>query len=137
MAAVKQLQLLRGFNKHFFEFIGNMKTFFEEGNSVDINELNLTEMTLYGMKKINPKIIIKSWNTHVSKYYEEIHKGNLDYFLQKNYEDDVMKVDNTDKALEQINKIKLLIRTMDGEDKNKCMKYIQNLSKLCFIYYNN
>ena len=149
-AALKQLQILRGFNNHFFEFIENMKTYFEESNSsdiddvnlnkddiIDINEINLTEMTLYGMKKANPKILIKSWHMHVSKYYDEINKGNLDYFLQKNYKDDLTVLDNTDIALEHINKIKLLIRSMGEEDKKKCVKYIQNLSKLCFIYYNN
>ena len=44
---------------------------------------------------------------------------------------------NTDQILNKINALKQPIRDMGIENQEKTMKYIQNLSKLCKLYYLN
>ena len=84
---------------------------------------------------MNPKIIIEVWKAYISdKYSEEIEKGDLTYFLNKNYSEDLEDNDYNKEILDKIEKMKNSIDLMSNENKEKTIKYLQNLNKLCKLY---
>jgi accessory colonization factor AcfC len=118
--------ILSAFNDHFMEFVSDIQSVFP--NDVDI----LTaKNSLLAIRKANPKMIVKIWSTCiVSKYKSEIEAGNLSFFINKDYSDDVSDSQNSDKIMEIIDKFREPIRQMSQENQSKTMRYIQNLTKL-------
>jgi hypothetical protein len=108
------------------EFVSDIQSVFP--NDVDI----LTaKNSLLAIRKANPKMIVKIWSTCiVSKYKSEIEAGNLSFFINKDYSDDVSDAQNSDKIMEIIDKFREPIRQMSQENQSKTMRYIQNLTKL-------
>jgi hypothetical protein len=100
----------------------------------DIDLLSVKNAFLL-IKKTNPKLIIKAFDKYVvSKYKTEIINGDIDYFLNKDYSDDLISNNNSNKILESIDRLRNPIRNMKMEDKEKVIKYIQNLQKICDLY---
>ena len=54
----------------------------------------------------------------------------FDFFLNKNYTDDVGEGENAEYVMDCINRLREPIRNLGGENKTKAMHYIQNLTKL-------
>jgi len=90
------------------------------------------------MRKANPKMLVSVWYRYVCYKYEiEIEKENLEYFLTKDYNED-LKMDQgaANKVLEGIDKIRVPMRELDTENKAKCIQYLKNLNQLSKIYIN-
>ena len=118
--------IISAFNDHFFEFINDIQVVFPE----DVDILT-AKNALISIRKINPKMIVKIWNTFiVSKYKSEIISGNLDFFINKDYSTDIVDAQNSDKIMESINRLRGPIKNMEPENQAKVMIYIQNLTKL-------
>ena len=82
-------------------------------------------------RKSNPKLIVKIWKKYiVEKYKKEIEEGNIDFFINKDYSDDISASTYSDKISESIDRLRNPIKNMDPIDQSKSMKYIQNLTKL-------
>ena len=82
-------------------------------------------------------MIVKIWNSFiVSNYRTEINAGNLDFFMNKDYSNDVSSSQNSDKIMESIDRLREPIRNMGPENQAKVMKYIQNLTKLAELCDN-
>jgi accessory colonization factor AcfC len=121
--------ILTAFNDHFMDFVSDIQSVFP--NDVDI----LTaKNSLLAIRKANPKMIVKIWNSCiVSKYKHEIEAGNISFFINKDYSEDVSEAQNSDKIMEIIDKFREPIRQMSAENQSKTMKYIQNLTKLAAL----
>ena len=118
--------ILTAFNDHFIEFVSDIQSVFP--NDPDILA---TKNALTAIRKANPKMIVKIWNSFVvGKYKSEIEAGNIGFFINKDYANDVSNAANSDKIMESINRLREPIRQMTPEDQAKTMKYIQNLTKL-------
>ena len=118
--------ILIAFNDHFAEFVNDIHNVFP--NDVDILT---SKNALTAIRKANPKMIVKIWNTFiVGKYKNEITAGNLDFFINKDYSGDISTAQQSDKILESINRLREPIKNMSSENQLKTMKYIQNLTKL-------
>ena len=118
--------ILTAFNDHFADFINDVQSVFPQ--DVDILA---AKNALLAIRKANPRMIVKIWNTFiVSKYRDEITVGNLDFFMNKDYSADVSNSQNSDKIMESIDRLREPIRNMGSENQSKVMKYIQNLTKL-------
>jgi hypothetical protein len=88
------------------------------------------------IRKANPKMIVKIWNDYVvGQYKNEIESGNLSFFMDKDYSDDIADLGKSDKIAAAIDRLRNPIKQMSAEDQQKSMKYIQNLTKLSSIYY--
>ena len=125
--------ILAGFNNHLNEFFNDVVTIFPDNLDIKVAHTSLTTM-----RKANPRLVIAIWREHiVDKYENEIKNGNIDFFLNKNYNEDVKSVDNANNILEKINLLKEPIRNMGEDNLNKTIEYIQNLSKLCLLYHQN
>jgi hypothetical protein len=124
--------ILTAFNDHFVEFISDIQTVFPENADV------LTaKNSLMMIRKANPKMIIKIWKSNiVDKYRSQIESGDISFFIEKDYSSDLSKAEYSDKIMEGIDRLRKPIKDMLPENRNKTMKYIQNLTKLCILYEN-
>ena len=87
------------------------------------------------IRKTNPKLIINVFHTYFYlKYDEQIQNNNIQFFIDKDYKDDLTENKNFDKIIESINRLRNPIRLMNEEDKIKTIKYLQNLCKLSNSY---
>lgn len=118
--------ILTAFNDHFLEFLNDVQCVFPEDPDV------LTaKNALLAIRKANPKMIVKIWRTFIAeKYRDKITLGDIGFFLDKDYANDVANSHNSDKIMESINRLREPIRNMGPENQTKVMKYIQNLTKL-------
>lgn len=118
--------ILSAFNDHFMDFVSDVQNVFPEDA-----DILAAKNALSAIRKANPKMIVKIWNAYiVSKYRNEIESGNISFFLNKDYSEDVSSVQNSDKIMESINRLRGPISQMTPQDQAKTMKYIQNLTKL-------
>ena len=123
--------ILTAFNDHFVEFITDIQTVFP-----DDKDVLTAKNSLLAIRKANPKMIIKMWTTLiVGKYKNEIEAGNLTFFMEKDYSQDLSDTQqNNDRIMEAIDRLRGPVRAMSKESQDKTMKYIQNLTKLAAIY---
>jgi hypothetical protein len=129
MATQKQ-QILSTFNNQFMEFVEDIHTLFPD----DIDVLT-TKNTLALIKKSNPKLIIKVWQTEINaKYKDNIDNGDIDFFLNKDYKDDIW-APNSEQILEAINRLRAPLRNLSEDERRKTIKYLQNLKKIAEIYF--
>jgi hypothetical protein len=118
--------ILTAFNDHFIEFVTDIQNVFPEDA-----DILTAKNALITIRKANPKMIVKIWNAYiVGKYKPEIESGNLEFFMNKDYSQDVSGASNSDKIMESINRLREPIKHMTPESQAKTMKYIQNLTKL-------
>ena len=118
--------ILTAFNDHFMDFVADIQSVFP--NDPDILA---TKNALAAVRKANPKMIVKIWHMYVvGKYKSEIEAGNIDFFINKDYANDVSSASNSDKIMESINRLREPIKQMTPDNQAKTMKYIQNLTKL-------
>jgi hypothetical protein len=88
-----------------------------------------------GIKKANPSLLIKSWKKFIAdKYAQQIEEGNFDYFLEKDYSDDLSSIEVNSTIESTISELRGVIRDMSEENKIKSLKYVQNLTKLSKLY---
>ena len=121
------------FNKHFTDFINDLQSAFPE----DVDILS-AKNALFLVKKANPKMIVKIWNSFiVGKYKKEIEAGDISFFINKDDSEDISSAQNSDKIMESINRLRKPIANMSAENQAKTIKYIQNLTKLAELCENN
>lgn len=120
--------IVKGFNKHFDEFIEDVQNVFPEDD-----EVKTMKNLLYLIKKTNPKLVLEYWNTYIRiPYQKQIENGNISFFINKDYSVDVTMTDNISKFIERL---RCYVKNMTEDNQQKSMKYIQNLSSLTKIYY--
>lgn len=126
---MSKVNMLTTFNDHFLEFVTDVQNVFPE----DVDILTAKNSLLL-IRKANPKMIVKIWNSYiVSKYREKIEAGDLSFFIDKDYSCDLANSDNSNKIMESINRLREPIKLMGEENQKKTMKYIQNLTKLAIL----
>jgi hypothetical protein len=124
--------ILTAFNDHFMEFVSDIQLVFP-----DDHDILASKNAFITIRKINPKLIIRVWSEYVvGKYRSEIDAGNIDYFINKDYTQDVMDSPNSKKIIIGIDRLRNPVKEMNEENKKKSMGYIQNLTKLCTLYGN-
>ena len=127
--ATKQT-LLRSFNIHFIEMMTDILLIFP--NNSDIKSgLNSFEM----IKQLNPSLVIKMWYSKVSIPYSDIiNKGDISFFCEKDYTEDLETIANANDIMFIIDRIRGPIRSMGSNDKEQTIKYIQNLNQIANMY---
>jgi len=123
--------ILKAFNEHLLEFINDIIRVFPENRS-----LKVTKTALETWKRLNPKSIIEIWKTCITdKYKTEIASGNYNFFMKKDYKEDIFGCENMSDILGSIEQLRTPIRLMGDVNQKKAIKYIQNLTKLSELYY--
>lgn len=118
--------ILTAFNDHFIDFVSDIQSVFPNDS-----DLLTAKNSLIAIRKANPKMIVKIWKTFiVGKYKPQIEQGDLDFFINKDYSNDVADSQHSDKITESIDRLRGPISQMTPDSQAKTMKYIQNLTKL-------
>ena len=122
--------VLRGFNTHFFEFVDEVIRIFPDNR--DIQE---AKTTFDLIKKANPTAIVKAWQIFVcDKYKDIIEKGDMNFFFEKDYSEDLVYVSNARDIMKTIDVIREPLKLLSNESKEASLQYIKNLCKLSNMY---
>ena len=124
--------LQKAFNDHFDEFMDDIVNIFPD--DIDIRS---SRNTIKMLRKANPKLLIQIWNTYVSsKYSTQIESGDISFFMDNDYTEDVGNMENSAQIMTSIDRLRNPIKAMSKENQDKTMKYIQNLKKIGDMYFS-
>ena len=126
-------QYVQAFNNQFEELVEDIERIFPNDA-----EISSAARGLKNLRRITPKLIIRVFYEYVDKPYGAyIHDNNLQYFLEKDYKQDLGTTMFSGEILSKIEVIKNPIANMNPEQQNTVLKYFQNLCKLSTIYNNS
>ena len=132
MESETQKTLKELFCNQLLEFMDDILTLFP--NNLD---LKTGKTFIVGLTKVSKRKLIGIWKTSVVDIYEDaIMNGDKEYFINKDYSQDLGE-GGTDKMMSVVEDIRGLIRNTSEENKNKAIGYLQNLTKICKLYYVN
>jgi hypothetical protein len=125
--------VLKTFNKHFFDFLDDLVALFPE--MIDIKE---SRDYFDILKRANPTLLIKIWYSFIHVPYSDvIEKGDITFFFKKDYSTDLIHLHNAADIIKVIDTtLREPLQNMDEVNLEKCVKYIQILSKLCDAFNN-
>lgn len=130
MATSDKSTLLRTFNNHFFDFMDDIISIYP-----DSEEIISARASFDLVKRANPTAILKVWFSFIyTPYSEVIEKGDITFFFEKDYGQDLAHLPNSGEIMEIIDKIRGPIKQMNPTNKAHTTKYIQNLSKISTMY---
>ena len=127
--------ILKTFNKQLSEFIDDVSNIFPGEKDVIVLS-TFMKTVIFG----KPRAIIEVWYNNITlKYNKEIQDGEIEYFLNKDYSEDLQSTQGSVETLDAINKLRSTIKLAFDQDVNreKTIKYMQNITKLSNLYYNN
>jgi hypothetical protein len=122
--------ILKTFNVQFFDFLSDVIAIVP--SNVDLINAKKSFETI---KRLNPTALIKVWFTHVFIPYKEIiETGDVRFFLDKDYKNDLSILSNSNDILKIIDTLKSQLKNMGEANQGHSMKYIQILTKLSEVY---
>ena len=118
--------ILTIFNDHFAEFLNDIHGVFP-----DDADILTAKNSLASIRKANPKLLARIWIKYVADpYRDRIIEGDINFFIEKDYANDLTKTGNSDQIMESIDRLRKPVKQMNSENRQKTMKYIQNLCKI-------
>jgi hypothetical protein len=124
--------IIRSFNDYFFEFLEDMLKVLPGNKS--ILTANKSFRTVI---ELNKTILIKCWYKFVYlKYKNVIEDGNIDFFFEKDYSEDLTALSNSQNIMDIIDSMRTPAREVCENPKNReyITTYIQNLCQLSVIF---
>jgi len=122
--------LNRAFNTHFFEFLDDIIAIYP-----DNDDITSSHSTFSTVRRANPTALIKAWNSYVyAPYRDQIDAGDIEFFFQKDYSSDLGGLRNGNEIVKMIDKIRGPVQAMNETNRQHCMTYIQNLSRISDAY---
>lgn len=126
------LVILGAFNDHFIEFMSDIVKVFPD----DV-EIATARNSVIMIRRANPKMIIKAWKAYiVDKYPNEIASGDISFFIEKDYTNDLTGDFKNNQIMDTIERLRRPVQKMTIDEQQKTMKYIQNLTKLTGVYFS-
>lgn len=126
--------IIRSFNDYFFEFLDDMLKVLPNNKSV------LTATRSFKMlTDVNKAILIKCWHKFVYvKYKTVIDEGNVEFFFEKDYSEDLTKLSNANTIMDIIDSVRTPAKEICENPKNRehITTYIQTLCKLSDMFNN-
>jgi len=126
-------EILDTFNTYFREFVNDVYRIFPNDTTISMISKSLSILMMMTKKQV-----IQVFKTNiVDCYLKEIESGDLSFFMDKNYTDDLNKAGSPEFIMNKIDYIKGLVKEMTNEEQQNVMKYFQNLTILCNLYYDD
>jgi hypothetical protein len=123
---ITNTNILTIFNDHFVEFLTDIHNVFPEDT-----DILAAKNSLIAIRKANPKLIVRIWLKYVADPYQDrILAGDVNFFIEKDYTNDLNRSGNSDHIMECIDRLRNPVKQMSPDNQAKTMKYIQNLCKL-------
>jgi hypothetical protein len=119
------------FNKEYFEFLNFIK------NHIDDTSFKTFYRKNQIIKETNPKLFIRTWYDCIgSKYHLQVMQKDISFFLNKEYENDVIYAgSDSNMLLKYINKFKESYESLDETIKETFLNFIIGLTDKSFVYY--
>jgi len=118
--------LLRAFNKHFFEFMDDIIAIYPDSTDIISGRASFDVI-----KRANPTAILKVWHQYIySPYKTVIDNGDIRFFFEKDYGQDLVDLANPKEIMDIIDRIRGPIKQMDPTNQSHTAKYFQNLMML-------
>jgi len=123
--------ILEAFNDMFVDFIKDIQRVFP-----DEEDIHTAKNYVLGLKRLDPKMLIILWKHHiVGKYGDHIASGNIDFFIEKDYVEDLKHLGKSaEKVIRSIDGMKSKIKQMGDDNMDISIQYIQNLTTLSNAY---
>lgn len=123
--------IVKAFNLHFMELCKDIQKV-----CPDNKEIKKVVFGAEMLQKTKPRIFIEYWSMFSVKYLKEIESGNIDFFIEHDYKEEIAysQTSSADTIAEYMDKFRKPMHDMGEENKAKCMKYIQNLTKMCQLH---
>jgi len=122
-------QLLSIFNKQFKEFVEDISRVFPMNSDISAFKTIIGQVL-----NITPKTIFKTFKKYVvDKYRAEIEAGDIEFFINKDYNSDLANSGNNT-ILEKIDCLRGPVKEMNPAEQAKVIKYLQNMAKLCQLH---
>jgi hypothetical protein len=123
------------FNNQLTEFLDAVSEVFPENLDIATAKTGLATL-----QSLNPTAVHKMWYQQVTiPYRTEILEGNVGFFMEKDYTQDVIKMvqkspdKDSGKIMEAIDTLRKNIRILPNTEQERCMKYIQNLTRITLL----
>lgn len=126
--------IVKAFNEHIIDLYDDLKIIFPKNNDVRAGKTMVETFS-----KFNHKKLISSWYTYITqKYGEKIDAGDDDFFLKHTFDEECAVYSGASKQenMQWMEDLKKLWRQMNSENRNKTIKYFQNLTTMSRLYYN-
>lgn len=133
---MEKSDILAAFNNHFSDYLDDIERIFPEDMDIKtaINYLK-------SIRKMNPRLVIKIWKSYIcDPYREPIINGDINFFMNKNFNEDIQYLDtqkSQKEILDKIEYIKTITMQMGEDNLKKNLEYIQNLLKICDLYHSS
>jgi hypothetical protein len=132
MASIDRGTLIRTFNDYLFEFLEDMLKVLP-GNKPVMTASRSFRMLI----DANKAILVKCWYKFVFlKYKDVIDTGNVDFFFEKDYSEDLTKLSNSQQIMEIIDSVRLPAKEICNNPTNRehITTYVQTLCKLSEMF---
>lgn len=132
MASIDRATLIRTFNDYLFEFLDDMLKVLP-GNKPVMTASRGFRMLI----DANKAILIKCWYKFVFlKYKDVISDGDVEFFFEKDYSEDLTKLNNSQQIMEIIDTVRLPAKEICENPVNKehITTYVQTLCKLSEMF---
>jgi hypothetical protein len=126
--------IMRAFNQHLKDFVDDIQRLFPE--NVKVRAFKNSVETFI---KMNPKKVIELWYHKITmKYSSEIMNEEIDFFLNKDYSQDVKEVEGTgiNVSIDLVEELRGPIRDMNEEDRKMAVKYVKEMTQLSTLYFS-
>lgn len=121
---------IKTFNDQFEEFLRDLCLLFPNDTEIETLANNIKRL-----RGVNPVISINAFKSYVtSKYKEQILNNDLMFFINKDYESDLVNTNMTTRIMTKINELRGPIGNLPQDEQSKVMKYLNNLVKLTELY---
>jgi hypothetical protein len=122
--------ILKGFNKHFFDFVDAIIEIFPEND-----DLKAAKNAFEFFRKSNPTCILKAWHFFVyMPYKDKIEAGDATFFFEKDYGSDLNHLANANEIMRIIDTLREPIKNMGENNQAHSLNYMKNLCKLSAMY---
>ena len=132
MSEIDRSTLIRAFNDHLFEFLDDVLKLLP-GNRSMMTAIRSFQTVI----TFNKSVIIKCWHKYVyKKYADVIEKGEITFFFEKDYNEDLTNLKNPNKVIEIIDSIRTPVKEICENPINTeyVVTYMMNLSKLSVAF---
>jgi len=120
--------VMKAFLNQFTDFVEDIQSVFPDNADIES-----AKTALFLIKKTNPRVLMNAWVTYiVGPYTDKIEKGDIGFFLDKDYTHDLEYMGNA--VMQKVDALRGPVREMGSENQAKSMKYIQNLTKLAKLH---
>ena len=127
--------ILKTFKKEFNEYF----SFIKQNFTFEKSEIRYFDNIVNMFVKYGGTKSIEVWFTYFTVPYGKcILEGNLDYFIDKDYNHDIKVFEleqNIEYILKVINQTKEELIALDKDKKDICVDYLQKLTKMSIMYF--